>query len=336
MTWIKDNKFTVTLSGITMVGVIGLSVFGMNGASRYDAAKEEFDLAASEASSYERQPLYPRDTNRDAKSKAIEDYKAAIDELQNAFSPCRPGKLENISPQAFTDRLKKVNDELIASFKEAGVELPEEFFSGFERYRTTLANNQATGILSYQLDAVRSMMLALAKSGASELRNLYRSPLPEEAGSEWKPDEKQVHVARPLPLEITFVGPEKSARQFLSTLGSADPYFMVIRTLRIANTKQKPPMASDAEFGNSAAAGGAAAPEAAPFDNIFGEAFAEPTPETEPTPEADAGAEDTPVPAPPTPAADATRILAQVQGNEEVQVFVRLDLMQFLPAKKLP
>lgn len=331
MTWIKDNKFLVTLGGITLLGVIGLAAFGMKGSSQYDAAKEEFDIATSEASSYERQPLYPRDTNRDAKSKAIEDYKAAIDELQQAFKPYHPGELENISPQAFTDRLKKVNDELTAAFNDAGVELPEEFFSGFERYRTTLANNQATGILSYQLAAVRHMMLALAKSGATELRNFYRVSLPEEAGSEWKPDEKQVNVARAIPMEITFVGPENSARDFLSALSSADPYFVVIRTLRIANTKQKPPVSADAEFAKTAAAGEAAAPEAAPFANIFGDDFA--VPETEPEGEPEEGPQDAPAPA---PAADSTRILSQVLGNEEVQVFVRLDLMQFLPAINLP
>ena len=328
MTWIKDNKFLVTLGAVTLLGVIGLVVFGMKGASRYEAAKEKFDLAASEAASYERQPLYPREENRQGKSKAIDDYKEATAELQQAFKPYRPEKLENISPQAFTNRLKEVNAELTAAFADAGVEVPEEFFSGFERYRTTLANNKATGILKYELEAVRYMMLALAESGASGLRNLYREPLPEEAGREWKPAEKQIQVARALPLEITFVGPEKAARQFVSTLVDTDPYFTVIRTIRISNTNQKPPMASDAKFDRPAAAG-AAAPAAAPFENIFGEAFAEPEAETE--------GEEAPAPAPPpAPAADSSRILAQVLGNEEVQVFVRLDLMQFLPAKKLP
>jgi hypothetical protein len=32
----------------------------------------------------------------------------------------------------------------------------------------------------------------------------------------------------------------------------------------------------------------------------------------------------------------AGRILSQVLGMEEVQVFVRIDLMQFLPPAKLP
>jgi hypothetical protein len=330
MTWIKDNKFLVTLGAVTLLGVIGLVVFGMKGASRYEAAKEEFDLAASEAASYERQPLYPRDENRQGKSKAIEDYKAATAELQQAFKPYRPEKLENISPQAFTDRLKQVNDELTAAFTEAGVEVPEEFFSGFERYRTTLANNNATGILKYQLEAIRFMMLALAESGASGLRNLHRAPLPEEAGREWKPAGNQMQVARALPLEITFVGPEKAARQFVSTLVDTDPYFTVIRTIRVTNTNQKPPVASDAKFDRPAAAG-AAAPASAPFESIFGDAFT--------VPETEAEAEEAPAPAPappPAPAADSSRILAQVLGNEEVQVFVRLDLMQFLPAKKLP
>ena len=332
MTWIIENRFLATLGAVTLLGVIGLAVLGMKGASRYDAAQEEFDLAASEAASYERQPLYPRAENQQGKSKAIEDYKAATANLQQAFKPYRPEKLENISPQAFTDRLKEVNGELTAAFTDAGVEVPEEFFSGFERYRTTLANNRATGILKYQLDAVRFMMLALAESGVSELRNLHRPSLPEEAGREWKPAENQVQVARALPLEITFVGPEKAAREFISKITATDPYFAVIRTMRVSSTNQKPPMASDAEFGRTAAAG-AAAPAAAPFENIFGEAFAEPEPE--------AGAEDEEAPAPapappPAPTADPSRILAQVLGNEEVQVFVRLDLMQFLPAKKLP
>jgi len=61
---------------------------------------------------------------------------------------------------------------------------------------------------------------------------------------------------------------------------------------------------------------------------------------TEPAPAAAPAAAPAPAPAPapkPAPAAgDSGRILSQVLGNEEVQVFLRLDVMLFLPAKKLP
>jgi len=333
MTWIKDNKFPVALGGVTVLGVIGLAVAGMKGSSRYEEAKEEFNFAADQALSYERAPLYPRSENRDGKSKAIEDYKQATQELQAAFEPFRPEELANISPQAFTDQLKVVNDELMAAFNDAGIKVPEEFFSGFERYRTSLANSEATGIMKFQLDAIRFMMLALAESGATELRNLHRQELPEEAGRKWQPDEKQVQVARELPIEISFVAPEKSVRQFVSTIANPDPYFIIIRTLRIANTKKEPPMASDAKFETASAPGAAAAP-AAPFANLFGDAFALPA-EDEAADEDGDAAPSVPAP-PPRPSADSSRILAQVLGNEEVQVFIRLDLMQFLPAKQLP
>jgi hypothetical protein len=325
MTSIKDNKFLVALGGITLLGVILLLFLGFRSGSRYDLAKEEFELAASEASSFENLKLYPRQENRDGKSKALEDYKKATESLQQAFEPYRPKELTNVSPQAFTDQLKKVNDELLTAFNDAGTKVPEDFFSGFERYRTSLARGETTGMLNYQLEAVRFIMKALAQSGASELKNLYRPQIPEEEGRPWEPQPNQ--VARPLPLEITFVAPEKAVRQFLSSITKPEPYFTVIRSLRITNTKKDPPRASDAKFEKAQPSAPA---EAAVFDGGFVLPPADGE-EAAPAQPAEAAA-----PAPAPARADSSRILAQVLGMEEVQVFIRLDVMQFLPAKPLP
>jgi hypothetical protein len=331
---IKENKFLVVLGGITLLGVIVLGVAGFKGSSSYKSAKENFDMAVDDASVYERQPLYPRSENRDGKSKALEDYRQAAADLQTAFEPFRPKEIINISPQAFTDHLKKANDEVVAAFSEAGLKLPDDFFCGFERYRTSLANSEATGILDYQLDAIRHIMLTMAESGASELKNLYRQPLPEEEGGSWQPNEKELQIARALPMEISFTASEKSLRQIVSAITKPDPYFTVIRSMRIANTKQVPPMASDAKFDTvQADENDADAPQEG-FTGGFDAAFAE-------SPDGDAAAaeDDDAADAPqPSPAADSdtSRILAQVLGNEEIQVHIRLDLMKFLPAVELP
>lgn len=330
MSWIKDNKFLVALIGFTLVGVILLFVLGSKGAERYDQAKEEFDNAAAEASTFERLALYPRPENRDGKSKALDDYRESIKGLQAAFEPFRTGELTNISPQEFTNRLKTVNDEVLQAFANSETKVPDTFFSGFEDYRTTLARSNATGLLEYQLGGIKNLMLALAKSGASELKNLHRPALPEEQGKPHQP--QPADIARPLPLEITFTGSEKSVRDFLSDIAKPEGRFVVIRTLRIANTKKEPPRAADARF-EGTTAGADAAPAAPNVADIFGGAFA--------LPEEDAGVETgdvaAPAPAPaPAAAAESSRILAQVLGNEEVQVFLRLDLLQFLPAKTLP
>lgn len=334
MSWIKDNKFVVALGCATLVGAVLLFLVGSKGTSRYEQAEADFAAAAADVTKFERGPLYPRPENRDGKAKAIDEYRKSVEALQAAFESYRPEELKNVSPQDFTNHLKAVDQELRKAFDESKTKLPDPFFCGFENYKTSLARGNATGILEYQLEAIQNLMLALAKSGASELKNLHRPLLPEEEGKDFKPQDNE--VARSLPLEITFSGPEKSLRGFLSTLVQEDGQYVVIRSIRISNSKKDPPRASDAQFEKPAPVKPTAA------GDVFGGGFVlpgeEPKPEVKKAPEGAAPAPEV-APLPPPPAAAPTgsaRILSQVLGNEEVQVFLRLDLMLFLPAKKLP
>lgn len=326
MSWIKDNKFIVALGGGTAVGAILLYLVGSSGSGKYQTALEAYQSASSEVESILKLPLPPTEENRDGKSKALNEYRKSVEGLQAAFEPFRPKELKNITPQEFTDRLKAANDEVRKQFEEAGTKLPEGFlFCGFEKYRDTLANGSTTGILDYQLGGVKKLMLDLAKAGPSELKNVYRPLLPEEEGKTYEP--AATDVARPFPLEITFVGREKAVRDFLSSISKTDGQFVVIHTIKVSNIKKDPPTTADANFEKpkeAQSAGGGAG-------SVFGGGFV--LPGEEPAkPEAKPEAKPAEEPA----AADSSRILAQVLGNEEIQVFLRLDVMQFLPAKKLP
>lgn len=323
MSWIKDNKFIATLGGGTLLGVVVLYVAGLQGAGKYSQAKEEFDAAAGDASGYERGALYPKNENRDGKRKALDEYRKSIEELQASFKPFRPEELKNTSPQEFTNRLLAANTELRAAFEAGGTTVPDPFFVGFERYRTSLASGTATGVLDYELTAVKNILMELAKAKPSELRNVYRAPLPEEDGKAFTPAAKD--VARAYPLELTFVGKEESVRQFFSSITKPENQWVTVRTVRISSTKKDPPRASDAQFEKpaepKASDSGAAAGGGFGGFVIPGEEGAAATPEAAPAAEA---------------APAGGKILAQVLGNEEVQVFVRLDVLQFLPEKKLP
>ncbi|MGD7651723.1 MAG: Amuc_1100 family pilus-like protein [Verrucomicrobiales bacterium] len=331
MSWIKDNKFLVGLLGGTLVGVILLYVVGSKGAKRYESARENYENAVAEAKGYEKSPLYPTSANRDGKKKALDDYRKAAESLQAAFAPYRPGKLNNVSSQEFTDNLKKVNGEVTAAFEAAGTTIPEQFFSGFENYKTTLARRDSTGILTYQLEGIRKVLLNLAKAKPSELKNLHRPELPEEKGGKFNPGGNE--VARKLPLEIAFEGSEESARKFISSVVALDEQFVVIRNLRVRSSKQDPPKSSDVRF-DSPAAATKKKEAASKASDIFGGAFAD---FDDGDAGEDGGADEAPAPEPePAPTTDSSRILAQVLGGEDVQVFVRLDLMLFLPEKKLP
>ena len=329
MSWFTDNKFNATLGGGTLVGAILLLVVGFKGSGAYNDAKDKFSAAADEAGGYERLPLYPKIENENEKRKALGEYRKATDSLQAAFEPFRPKEIKDITPQEFTSRLLAANTEVRKAFEEAGTVVPEPFFMGFERYKTSLAPGNTTGVLDYQLSSVKNLMLALARAKATELKNVYRPSLAEEEGQTYTPAANV--VARPFPLEITFTGTEKSVREFLSSIAKTDSQYLVIRSLRITNMKKDPPRAADAQFdkpagGDKATDGGAS--------EVFSGGFVLPGEETPATPAAPADK-----PAVETPAAkvaDSSRILSQILGSEQLQVFLRLDLLQFLPAKKLP
>ncbi len=323
MSWIKDNKFIAGLAGGTLLGIIVLFFVGSHGSGKYEQAKEKFETAKDEASGYEKLAHYPKTENKDAKSKAIGVYRQSVESLQTAFEPFRPKEIKNISIQEFTDRLLATDKEVRAAFEEAGTVVPEPFFVGFERYKTSLAPGNTTGILEYQLNSIKTLMLSMAKAKVGELKNLYRPSIPEEEGQTYTPADTS--VARAFPLEISFTGTEKSVRDFISSVVKTDNQYLVIRSLRISSMKKDPPRASDAQFDKPAAekpAGGADA-----FSGGFvlpGDEAPAATPEK---PAATATA---------AKAADSSRILSQVLGSEQVQVFLRLDLLEFLPAKKLP
>lgn len=319
MSWIQENKFTATLLGGTLIGALLILFVGYQGNKRYNGAKEQFEAAAAEASGFEKLALYPTNGNRDGKRKSLEEYRVAVDGVQKAFAPYRPAEVTEISPQEFTDHLLTANSDIRKAFEDAGATLPEEFFVGFERYKTALAPGKTTGILDYQLAAVKKILMALAAAKPSELKNIHRPTLAEEEGQVYTP--APTEVARELPLEISFLGPERSLREFLSAIGKLEGDYTVVRTIKISNDKMDPPRIEDAKFEKETKAA-----KPAEVSDIFSV-----DPLVTPDP-----AGDKPAPVDEVKPVDTGRILSQVLGNERVKVFVRLDVLRFLPEKKLP
>jgi len=322
MSWIKNNKFTAVLVGGTLLAVLLLFFWGSNGSGRYDEAMTRFTAAAEEVNGFEKLRLSPKIGNKDGKTKALASYRQALDGFQAAFESYRPKDIKDVTPQEFTTDLLATNTEVRKAFEDAGATVPEPFFVGFESYKSVLANGKTTGLLGYQLSGIKELMLALAKSKPKALNNLYRPRLPEEDGQTFTPPSNA--VTRSFPLEITFTGPEKSARDFLTSIAASKNRFFIVRSIRVSNEKKTPPMATDAKFDSPAV-------EKPQGDTSgFGGGFVLPgdsAPSVDGAPVAEA---------PASKQVDTSRILSQVLGNEQVNVFIRLDLLQFLPAKKLP
>ncbi len=335
MNWIKSNPFVSALAGITLVICAVLIFLGTRGGARYGEAKTGFEDAYQGVSTSEGIPLYPTAENRDGKRKALNEYRESITALRALFDKYRPANLDNLTTQEFTGRLKSSTTEVTDALKEAGVEVPEGFFMGFEGYRDQLAQSEATGVLHFEVEGIKNALLNLAEARPGTLISLYREPIPEETGGTYTPPENA--VARTFGFELVFKGSEASVREFLSSLGDIDPYYYVIRTLKIQNEDSAPPRVADAEF--ETAVTEAAPVEASPFGVAFEipeQEVAEEGEESGTAEEAGTGEEAEAPAVAETAPADTSRILAQVLGDEELIVFIRFDLVMFLPAKELP
>lgn len=329
MKWIKQNSFLSGLVAITVAGALLLWLLGTKSSGRYEKAKADYEQALADTLRYETLDLYPKPEHLENKKIAIQSYRDEAEELQKAFGRFRPESLENISIQAFSTAVKAANSETRLAFGE-DIQIPEEYFCGFEVYRAGSPPGDATGILNYQLGALKQLMLRLAEVKASGLINIHRPLLPEEKREAFAPEKGQ--VARKLPLEIVFTGTEDSVRDFLSSVVNDKEYFMVVRSWRIVNKKKIPPRKTDATFDDRAPRNdrvGGAADNQPNFGDLFnndenveGDAEFEALPE-----QPDALA---------LPPGGSGRILSQVLGQEELEVFVRLDLLLFLEAQELP
>jgi hypothetical protein len=215
-----------------------------------------------------------------------------------------------VTSQEFTDNLREADAKARQAFEASGTKLPDAFFLGFETYKGTVARDNATGVLNYQLGAVSELFQALAKAAPSEVKNVHRPKLPEEEGGKF---EDVAAVSRPLPIEITFRGTEKSVRQFLSDLASSGSHFYVIRTIRVTNDKLTGPLPADVRFEEAPAP--ETSSEGVSGIVLPGEAPAQPTQAV---------------------VTDSSRKLIQLLGGEQLNVFLRIDILQFLPTKELP
>jgi hypothetical protein len=342
MSWIQENRFAAGLGGITAVAAAGLIVWAVSAGKGYTKAKEEYDTTAQEVEKMVKGPLYPNEDNLSAKEKAVKDYKESVASLEKAFDKFRAPTPPNIEPGEFNDAIRKALDAATKAITDAKGEVPAEFFIGFEAYREAPARKEATGILSYQLEAVSNLFAGLAASGPAKVLNTYRPLLEEEEGKVFDVKGKSF---RALPFEIAFSGKEETFRKFLSSLDDSGKYYYVIRSIRVVNEKLKAPTSADGQFKTEEAASDAGAATAAPGADPFGGAaaggFVLPGDDAGTPPPADAAA-PAPAPDPASPAAGGSGVILQeVLGAEKINVFLRLDIIQFLDqapqaAKKQP
>jgi hypothetical protein len=349
--WIKENKFAAAMLAVAVVAIVGTYLFSGTQSEDYEGSLGAFQTSSGDYSSLVRTEPYPDPAGLEAYRKDIVAYKGQVEGLQKALLAFRPEKFEKVRPAEFTTRINEVGNALRKIYDKNGIKYPEKWQLGFEGYTSSPPQDNATDFLNYQLDGLNWLYTALAKSGPSELLNVYRSRLPIEdgepmgvappSGNQRGRGKQQAGPVDPyftLPVELTFRGPESSLRKFLTEISNSKKYFYVVRAMRVENTKGEiPPKKSDANFKAEEAPEVSDPFGAGVFDFVIpGDDGAPPAEEgEEPAPEEDAPAADVVLPEVDAPAS-GEQILGRVLGGEEVFVFLELELILFQDNVALP
>lgn len=272
MNW--RNPFLTTYLAGTVVGAGILGFLVYSSFSRYTEVSEQYDSQVAKLQSLQNRVPFPSAENNATFSKLTGEYRAQYEKLLADIgtrqSPLNPA----LTPQEFQDQLRAYVSEVEAAAKQNGVELPENFYLGFDQYQGSLPSNEAAPPLGRELAAIRSIVDRLVEIKVARIAGIRRDLLPEEGGGAKAASAPGAPAGRqpaaPAPkivsansFDIAFVADQPRAKSALNAIATAKQFF-VIRNLTIENGSLEGPKRVDDTQANQDA--GAPPPAEAPAD----------------------------------------------------------------------
>ncbi|MGC1482046.1 MAG: Amuc_1100 family pilus-like protein [Chthoniobacterales bacterium] len=249
MNWVKSNPFLTGLISVTLIITAALGYFLSAAYSDYTTVSEEYDARVGRLQQLQNRAPFPSEKNNQDFAALVGDYgvsyEALLAELTKMQLP-----LEEISPQAFQDRLRAVVSEVQAAAESKNITLPADFYLGFDQYQGTLPSDNAAGPLARQMAAIKSIVDRLISFRVAEISSIDRTPLPEEnKGPAPLADDKMnrtgpgaaktneiPEIAQAFPFEISFVTEQGRLRQSLNSIVTNEQFF-IIRNISVVNTE---------------------------------------------------------------------------------------------------
>jgi uncharacterized coiled-coil protein SlyX len=260
MDWFKKNPFIGLLAVITIL-LTGAGVyFVLEGQSALTVAQDAYRAKTGQLASLQAAKPFPNAEALQMAEAELAETEKIIAEL-SAMVAAQSAPLEpTLTPQQFQDALNARVSALSAAAAEAGVDLPENFYLGFDPYRAQLPSVAAAPLLSQQLASIAEAVELLIAAPVRAVTAVARTPLPVEssgAGTD-RGDQRRQDLSL-APFEIAFVADQTGLRRALSSLVTAEP-ILLVRLLEVVNSQPAAPPKEAAPAEEAGTADPAAAP----------------------------------------------------------------------------
>jgi hypothetical protein len=247
MNWFKENPVVLAIAAVALVGTLVAGFFAMEAVVRQEAAVAGYTSAITNLRRLEGKQPFPDDENLKKVQASVEAYKKSITDFVTLLNKIEVPVAE-ISPQKFQDDLRVAADNLRKATANKTA-LPENFFFGFDAFRTQLPPQGETKELNREFLAIKSLIDAIVPLGITSIDSLVRHAgaapaAPDPKAAPPKPNEP---VAKPLPFDSFTLGITAPQNSFISAFDKipANPGFLVVRSMTIENTSPTAPLKAD-------------------------------------------------------------------------------------------
>jgi hypothetical protein len=247
MNWFKENPVVLAIAAVALVGTLVAGFFAMEAAIRQEEAVAGYTSAITNLRRLEGKQPFPDDENLKKVQASVEAYKKSITDFVTLLNKIEVPVAE-ISPQKFQDDLRVAADNLRKATANKTA-LPENFFFGFDAFRTQLPPQGETKELNREFLAIKSLIDAIVPLGITSIDSLVRHAgaapaAPDPKAAPPKPNEP---VAKPLAFDSFTLGITAPQNSFISAFDKipANPGFLVVRSMTIENTSPTSPLKAD-------------------------------------------------------------------------------------------
>ena len=257
MDWIRKNTFLASFLGVLLVAAGGLGYLLYSQMGTYDQTSQEYDAAVKELDRLQNTKPYPYQKSKAELVALSKATSARVSDLQKRLADYDPpAERSDFKPVEFQDKLRQVVDQITQAARAAKVDLPADFYMGFEQYRGTPPDAAAAPALSRELDAISDLMRILINRHIDKLISIKRAPLPQEPGGAALSQPAAPRSAGPArpgatpaaladsvsrhPVDIAFSGQPSAFRDTLDDMVTSKRLFLV-RAIQVKNQTPKGP-----------------------------------------------------------------------------------------------
>jgi len=254
---------------VTLIVAFVIVLLGGGGwywtSSQLGSALNEKQTLETQMNALARGVYYPSAQNVEALEKNVEMLRAGItplmERMAEADAPLEPiqgrqvegGGHTGLTGDAWQKLLSAQRVELLQAAQEGGVELPEDFFLGFQRYRALVPNAEVTYPLGVQLVGIDTILESMVGAKVVAIREIKRVMVEEGEGATRATGvnalgarilESQTGHYRVYPFEFVFQASPEALYSVVDQITNSE-LFLIIRFLDLQNEKTSLPSKSE-------------------------------------------------------------------------------------------